>query len=266
MIAAAWGVHARTDDPLAEAAALGANQVQIMLGDPQSWRAPRLDWDGGPAAFREAAAAAGLTVWVHAAYLINVASTNNRVRLPSRQLLQRTVDLAAGLGAAGVVVHGGHVTADDPPELGQANWRKCLDGLDLALPLLIENTAGGRNAMARTLDRLTALWLALADSPNRDRLGFCLDTCHAHAAGFDLGQAVDQIRAVTGRIDLVHANDSRDRPGSGADRHANLGQGQCDPVGLAQALARADAPIVLETPGGLEEHRQDRDWLERNLT
>jgi deoxyribonuclease-4 len=250
---------------VAEARVLGANQVQIMLGDPRSWRGPQLDYAGGPEALRQAAAQAGLTVWVHAAYIINVASTNHRVRLPSRQLLQRTVDLAARLGAAGVVAHGGHVSDDDAPEQGQANWRKCLDGLDLPLSLLIENTAGGRNAMARTPERLAALWAALADSPQRDRLGFCLDTCHAHAAGFDLAQAVDRLRAITGRIDLVHANDSRDQAGSGADRHTNLGQGQCDPEGLAQVLRQADAPIVLETPGGLEEHQRERAWIERCL-
>jgi deoxyribonuclease-4 len=250
---------------VAEASALGANQVQIMLGDPKSWRGPQLDYPGGPTALRQAAAQAGLTIWVHAAYLINVASTNNSVRVPSRKLLQRTVDLAARLGAAGVVVHGGHVSAADAPEQGQANWRKCLDRLDLALPLLIENTAGGRNAMARTPDRLAGLWQALADSPQRDRLGFCLDTCHAHAAGFDLAQAVDRLRAITGRIDLVHANDSRDQSGSGADRHANLGQGQCDPAGLAQVLRQADAPIILETPGGLAEHQRERAWIEQCL-
>jgi deoxyribonuclease-4 len=257
-----WGAYAASDDPLAEARALGANAVQIMLGDPQSWAAPKLPVAGGADAFKAAARAAGVTQFVHAAYVINVASTNNRVRIPGRRLLQQTIDLAARIGARGVVVHGGHVTAKDDPAIGQANWRKAVDGLDLAVPIYIENTAGGAHAMARTLDRIADLWAALAGSPNLARVGWCLDTCHAHAAGLDLSRVADDIRSITGRIDLVHANDSRDAAGSGADRHANLGQGCCDPAALAAAIAQADAPVIFETPGGTAEHLADRAWLD----
>jgi deoxyribonuclease-4 len=258
-----WGAHAASDDPLAEAAALGSTAVQIMLGDPQSWHAPTLPVPGTPEDLRAAAAAAGVALYVHAAYVINVASTNNRIRIPSRKLLQQTLDLAARCGAQGVIVHGGHVTAQDDPAAGQANWRKCVDGLDLRLPLYIENTAGGAHAMARTLDRIAALWAILADSPNAPYIGCCLDTCHAHAAGLDLATVADDLGAITGRIDLVHANDSRDAAGSGADRHANLGHGRCDPAALAHAIAAAAAPVILETPGGTAEHQADRAWLDQ---
>ena len=63
-------------------------------------------------------------------------------------------------------------------------------------------------------------------------IGFCFDTCHAHAAGEDLSDAVERARAIIGRLDLLHVNDSRDPPGTGADRHANLGDGQIDPDAL----------------------------------
>ncbi|MDR1449659.1 MAG: deoxyribonuclease IV [Propionibacteriaceae bacterium] len=256
-----WGAHAAGPDPLAEAAALGATAVQIMLGDPRSWTAPALGVPDGPAAFRAAAEAAGVAVFVHAAYVVNVASLNNRVRIPSRKLLQQTLDLAGRLGARGVVVHGGHLTAHDDPAAGRANWRKAVDTLDLAVPLYIENTAGGANAMARTADRIVALRDALADSPHSSRVGWCFDTCHAHAAGFDLATAAADFRAAAGRIDLVHANDSRDLAGSGADRHANLGRGLCDPAALRQAILSAEAPLIMETPGSLAERQADRDWL-----
>jgi deoxyribonuclease-4 len=79
-------------------------------------------------------------------------------------------------------------------------------------------------------------------------LGFCFDTCHAHAAGEDLSDAVERARAIVGRIDLLHANDSRDPPGTGADRHANLGAGQIDPDALKAMIRAAGPPVVVETP------------------
>ncbi len=80
-------------------------------------------------------------------------------------------------------------------------------------------------------------------------VGFCLDTCHAHAGGNALETVVDDVRRITGRIDLVHCNDSRDEFDSGADRHANLGAGRIDPDLLAAVVRDAGAPVVCETPG-----------------
>ena len=79
--------------------------------------------------------------------------------------------------------------------------------MELPIPVLIENTAGGDHALARRFDALARLWDAVG---HHDNVGFCLDTCHAFAGGLDLGTVVDDIRAITGRIDLIHANDSRD--------------------------------------------------------
>jgi deoxyribonuclease-4 len=204
-------------------------------------------------------------LYVHAPYLINVATSNNRVRIPSRQLLAKTVKAAAEIGARGVIVHGGHVLADDDPEVGFDNWRKCVDRMEFPVPLFIENTAGGANAMARHLDRLARLWEVLSASPNFAHLGFCLDTCHAYAAGIELKSAVSAVMAITGRIDLVHLNDSRDAFGSGADRHANLGQGQCDPAELLAVSQAAAAPIIVETPGGVAAQAADIGWLRERL-
>ena len=135
----------------------------------------------------------------------------------------------------------------------------------MPIPLLIENTAGGDNAMARHLDRIGRLWEAVHRADGAESVGFCLDTCHAHAGGNGLTGLVDRIRAITGRIDLLHVNDSRDSFNSGADRHANLGDGQCDPEGLVEVVAQADAPVMLETPGGVPEHITDLGWLRARL-
>ena len=146
-------------------------------------------------------------------------------------------------------MHGGHVNKDDDPEKGFDNWRKAIEATDLKLPLLIENTAGGDNAMTRYLERIGRVWEAISVAEGFDMVGFCLDTCHAHAGGNALETVVEDVRKITGRIDLVHCNDSRDEFDSGADRHANLGAGQIDPDLLAAVVRDAGAPVVVETPG-----------------
>jgi len=256
-----FGAHVDSTDPVAQAQQLGLGAAQFFLGDPQGWKGPKVGFPAGAEALREAAIEAGVALYIHSPYVLNLASTNNRIRIPSRQQLQKQLTMAAEIGAAGVIVHGGHVLAAEDPQIGFDNWRKAIDGLSIDVPLLIENTAGGANAMARSLERIAQLWDAISGSVNADRVGFCLDTCHAHAGGNKLSGLVDKITAITGRIDLVHGNDSRDAFDSGADRHANLGAGHCDPDGLAEVFATAGAPIVLETPGDADARRADLDWL-----
>ena len=202
---------------------------------------------------------------MHAPYVLNVATTNNRIRIPSRKFLQQYLHAAAEIGAAGVIVHGGHVLKNDDPELGFDNWRKCIDGLELPVPLLIENTAGGDNAMARRLERIDRLWDSISSASGVENVGFCLDTCHAHAGGEELVGLVDKVLAITGRIDLVHANDSRDAFNSGADRHANFGSGELDGDALVEVVRRADVPVVVETPGGREGQGDDIAWLRERV-
>src|SRR5690606_15175282 len=181
-----------------------------------------------------------------------------------RKLLDRRLEAAAALGAKGLVVHGGHVTAGDDPQTGFDNWRKVFERIACPIPVLIENTAGGSNAMARTLDRIARLWDAVtAGAPDPSMVGFCLDTCHFHAGGEELVGLVDRVKAITGRIDLIHCNDSRDAFGSGADRHANLGAGRIDPEHILEICRTAGAPIVVETP--FEGQAEDIAFLRKNL-
>jgi deoxyribonuclease-4 len=259
------GGHVDQTDPIAEAGAREASLSQFFLGDPQGWKTPKVAFDGGAAALRTAAAAADIDLYVHAPYVLNVATSNNRIRIPSRKLLQQTLDLAAEIGARGVIVHGGHVLRGDDPALGFDNWRKCAERLELKVPLLIENTAGGDNAMARRLDRIGRLWDAISATEHGDSVGFCLDTCHAHAGGEELLGVVERVQAITGRIDLVHANDSRDVFDSGADRHANFGDGRIDSDLLLAVVREAGAPVVCETPGGAAGQGDDIAWLRKHL-
>jgi deoxyribonuclease IV len=259
------GAHVPQADPVAEAVARDADLVQFFLGDPQGYQGPEIAFPGGADALRKAAEDAGVDLYVHAPYIVNVATTNNRIRIPSRKLLQQHVDAAASIGAKGLIVHGGHVNKTDDPGKGFDNWRKAVEATDLKLPLLIENTAGGDHAMTRHLERIAGVWDAISSAEGSDMVGFCLDTCHAHAGGNDLCSVVEDVVKITGRIDLVHCNDSRDDFDSGADRHTSLGQGRIAAEDLAAIVRDAGAPVVCETPGGAEEHRADFEFLRRRL-
>ncbi|MQA33465.1 deoxyribonuclease IV [Modestobacter roseus] len=245
--------------PLARAAELDADAVQVFLADPQDWKAPK------PRPDADALIAGDVAVFVHAPYVLNVASTNNRIRIPSRKLLGQHAAASAAIGAAGMVVHGGHVLAKDDPAAGVDNWRKTFarqaDDGGFGVPVLIENTAGGEHAMARELDALARLWEAVGGFG----AGFVLDTCHAWAAGWDLSSVVDDVRAVTGRIDLVHLNNSRDPAGSGRDRHAALESGEIPAELLLQVAREAGCPVVLETPGDPASHAAEISLLRAAL-
>jgi deoxyribonuclease-4 len=248
------GAHVDQTNPLDNARAREADVVQFFLGDPQGWKKPVLP--EGVEAVRDS----DVDVYVHAPYVVNVATSNNRIRIPSRKILQQQLDAAASIGAKALIVHGGHVLKADDPETGYENWRKVFERIDCPIPVYIENTAGGDNAMARKFDRIARLWEVLSGVDGLEsKIGFCLDTCHAHAAGEELMDAVDRIKAITGRIDLVHCNDSRDAFGSGADRHANLGSGTIDPELILGIVRAAGAPVVVETPS--EGQAADIAWL-----
>jgi deoxyribonuclease IV len=160
------------------------------------------------------------------------------------------------------------VLKDDDPEGGFDNWAKTFERWEPPLPVLIENTAGGDGAIARRTDRLARLWEVFEDrleAPVLEKVGFCLDTCHAHAGGEELTGVVDRVKAITGRVDLVHANDSRDEFDSGADRHTNFGSGQIAGDDLVAVVSAAGAPVVCETPGGAEGQGADIAWLRERL-
>jgi deoxyribonuclease-4 len=237
------GAHVDSADPLSAAQAIGAEAVQFFMGDPQGWKKPP------PHPHADALRDSDVTIYIHAPYLINVASTNNKIRIPSRKMLLQHAEAAAGIGAKGLIVHGGHVTAKDDPAVGIENWRKAFERQEEAggfpLPILIENTAGGENAMARKFDRLAMLW----DAVGQYEPGFVLDTCHAWAGGEELDHIVDRVKAITGRIDLIHANNSRDGFDSGADRHANFDAGTFDSQVIADICRAAGSDVIIETPG-----------------
>jgi len=251
------GAHLEGDRLLRQAQSLGADCIQMFIGPPQSWKAPPPHPE-----------AAGLRrskrdVYVHAPYLINVCSPRSNVRYGSRKILQHNCEAAATVGAKALIVHPGH--AEDGVKEGVARWSRTLEMLESPVPIYLENTAGGENAVARRFDALAKLWDAVSGVETEVEIGFCFDTCHAHAAGEDLSDAVERAKAITGRLDLLHVNDSRDPPGTGADRHANIGKGQIDPDALRHMIRAAKAPVVVETPRKPEDIKADIAFVREAL-
>lgn len=243
------GAHVRDSaDPIGSAESLGVDFVQMFLTDPQKWNKLQPHPQG------EELKASDIDVVVHSSYVLNVASLNNRIRIPSRKAVIEQAAAAAEIGAIGLVVHGGHVRDGEDTAKGFENWRKLFERQvgegGFGVPIFIENTAGGDFAMARHFDDIARLW----DAVGEFGAGFCLDTCHAWAGGEELVGVVDRIKAITGRIDLVHLNNSRDEFDSARDRHANLEDGTIDAEVLTAVAQASGAPVILETPAeGLAE-------------
>lgn len=237
------GAHVRDRDPLSAARETGSECIQMFCGDPQSWKMPPPREDAAELK------ASGMQIYVHSPYIVNLASGDNKVRIPSRKVLQQCCDAASAVGAQAVIVHGGHVSSAEDISEGIVRWKKGLDSLETDVKIYLENTAGGNFAMARRWDTLGRLWDVIGDDP---RLGFCFDTCHTHASGEDLASSIETVRAITGRIDLVHCNGSRDGEGSGKDRHQNFSvvgsDNQISPKMLVELVELAGAPVICETP------------------
>lgn len=236
-------VNSRADD-------LGATAIQIFVGSPMTWNLQKShndttvkhNWN--------------VPVYIHAAYLANPASSDPEIRAKTVAYLNKQLATTASLGAAGLVVHGGH-NAGGSVEDGIAGWVEVLDQVDLKAPLLIENTAGGNAAPARTLESWKKLWKAVG---NRSNLGVCIDSAHAYAGGMPLDGLADRILDITGRIDLIHGNGTLAGFDSGRDKHSSL-YDSLIPVKDIAALGRdSGAPIILETPSG-----KDGQVVELNL-
>jgi deoxyribonuclease-4 len=131
--------------------------------------------------------------------------------------------------------------------------------------LLLEPTAGQGFSLCSLAEDLGPYFDVLERHP---RLGVCLDTCHAFAAGHDMAAPggmkllLDELVATVGvgRLRLIHANDSKDVAGAHKDRHENIGTGHigAEPFGdLFTHPATAGVPLIIETPGGPEGHAAD---------
>ena len=268
----------------ANAAALGCDALQIFVKNANRWRAKPLT-EAQIADYREARAAhKSPPVTAHASYLINLAAVKPETLERSRTALQDELTRCHELKVPGLVLHpGAHMGAglDEGLEAVARSLDVVFTELEAELPessvqVWLENTAGQGTTLGRELSELGRI---ISRTDHAARLGVCLDTCHAFAAGYEIHTEAGLERFLDdaetqfglGRVGCFHLNDSRFPLGSRRDRHANLGEGE---VGLA-AFTRlaADArftttPMLLETPHNEDgaELKRDLERLRRTLT
>ena len=248
---------------------LGCDAFQIFVKSPNRWsNKPRPESESQ--AFVAAREQAGLPVVAHAGYLINLASPKEEVRAKSRGALADELRRCTALGVPGLVLHPG-APQDDGRDVGIDRVASGLDAVfaevpELPVRVLLENTAGQGSTLGVSVDELHAI-RSRVDAP--DRIGICLDTCHAFAAGYDLAgdgyqRLVDELLDGPGLSALAcwHLNDSRFALGGHRDRHANIGDGEIGLDAFQRLLAddRFDSlPMVLETPLGDDDQGHARD-------
>ncbi len=243
------------------AVSAGCECMQVFGKSPRQWQAKPID----PAvaeAFRERLTAAGMgPVLLHTAYLINLGSSDDGLWERSHRALADELMRAEILGASFVVTHTG-TRFKDAPERTAA---RIAEGVDRAwaeagvtgVRLLLENTAAAGSTFGDGPDELGAV-LHLLDGA-RPYAGVCLDTCHAHAAGWDLARGpvwqelLDGFERCCGTpVEAVHANDCLFGAGMHKDRHAWIGDGTIGYEGFAHLFAdgRLDGvPVIIEMPG-----------------
>jgi deoxyribonuclease-4 len=267
------GAHAPSTGGLATgslryAAAVGAEAIQVFVSNPRGW-APSAEDPAQDTALREQAGPTGIPVFVHAPYLVNLGSPDPRIRDLSAGALRHSLARGARIGARGVVVHTGSAVGADPAT-ALREVRECLlpilDHLsDNGPDLLLEPMAGQGHMLCSAVADLGPYLDALGRHP---RANVCLDTCHLFAAGHDLAgpdgvtRMLSELQAAagSGRLRLIHANDSKDRCGSRKDRHESIGAGQIGlaPFGcLLRHPATAGVPFIVETPGGEQAQAKD---------
>ena len=265
---------------LASADELGAETIQVFVGNPRGW-AHSMGDPAVDAAFRTATAERGMRTFIHAPYLINLGSPTPATYEKSVAVLAHNLKRAADIGAEGVVVHtGSFVDPSGDEEKYAAAMRQVREGLlpilealeDEAAPwLLLEPTAGQGRSLCAGVEDLVPYLAAVDHHP---KAGICLDTCHVFAAGEPLDEpggatrAVDRIVEIggPGRLRLVHANDSMDVRGAFKDRHQNIGAGHIGVDAFRELFAHpemAGVPFVLETPGSRDAGNPDLALLKQ---
>jgi deoxyribonuclease-4 len=257
------GAHVSTrggiDKAVDNAVAIGAEIFQTHPTPAQTWAPLRLD-SIRLSAYRDTYAAATLHGhYLHAVYLINLASPKPSLLRQSIGSLVHYMQLADQLEASGVVFHpGSHLGAGFEPMRAQigAALREVIERSRSNALLLVENSAGSGGCVGCSLEEVAGI----VEAAESDQVRVCFDTQHAFASGYDLRDAegiartLDEFERLIGfeRLALVHANDSRRELGSNVDRHANIGDGEIGMEGfellLTDARLRA-VPWLLEVPG-----------------
>ena len=270
------GVHVSVaggvDKAFSRARERGCDAFQIFSSNPRAWRSNPIPGESAERFLAQQRQSGLSPVVDHMPYLPNLASAKEEVYAKSLQALARELERCQTLGIQYLVTHlGSHLGGGRERGLARivAALQTIFSESDSDTVLLLENSAGTKNSMGSTFSDIAAILHSLPDE--RRRLGVCLDTCHLHAAGYDLRTSLrlqatlDQFQNSIGLelLMLIHLNDCKGSLGSHLDRHEHIGLGQIGEEGFRAILchpALADLAMILETP--VDARRDDRGNLE----
>jgi deoxyribonuclease-4 len=254
-VSVAGGVELAPD----RARAIEARVLQLFTKQPSRWAEPRVT-DETAAAFAAARVGAGVTLCVaHDSYLINLSSPDATLLRRSLASFRAELERCAELGVEAVVTHPGNATDGDHASGIARNadgLAEALEGAPGPTRVLLELPAGTGTSVGGSFQDLAAL-VEGVPAPLRARLGVCVDTCHAWAAGYDLAGDYEGVWMsfldvlAPDRLELFHLNDSRHPLGSHRDRHAHIGEGTIGDGPFRRLLNDerfAGIPKILETP------------------
>jgi deoxyribonuclease-4 len=263
---------------------IGCTAIQIFTKSNRQWKAKTI-MDNEALTFRAAWGKSPIkTVMVHAAYLINIGSSNKEVEQKSIDSLELELMRCVQLGIPYLVVHPGGSSQVDSLDSCLTQITQNIDLVFDALKeklqtpapvtLLLEIMAGQGGAACYRFEHLASI---INNSRHKKNLGVCFDTCHAFAAGYDfrekegyktMWKEFDSLIGLE-KLKAIHLNDSKKELGSRVDRHENIGEGK---IGLtAFGLIMNDTrlthvPKILETPfASLEDHKRNMDVLTKLL-
>jgi len=221
----------------------------------------RLNWHGGGDRGHG-------RVVAHASYLSNLASPNPELYQGSIDLMRIEIERAEQLGICLLVFHPGAYTTSTPQEgvarIAAACARLIKETAGAGVILCFENVAGQGSTLGRTFEELADLYRRTAQAAgSAQRLGFCIDTAHAHAAGYDLSTRNGAARVLSeleatlpaGAVKCLHINDSKTPCGSRVDRHAHIGEGT---IGLAGFAAVVNHPPFVGIPKLMETPKEEK--------
>jgi deoxyribonuclease-4 len=270
------GAHVSTAGGVANAPGrardIDAVVLQLFTKQPSRWADPKVDDETAEAFRRERKQHRIVSAGAHDSYLINLSSPERRLWRMSQRSFAAELQRAARLGLDWIVTHPGNAVDGDLEAGLERNARGVSESLE-AVPdaprVLLELTAGAGRTVGASFEHLRAIIDGVPE-PLRDKLGVCVDTCHAYSAGYDLVTDYDGVWArfdeIVGldRLGLIHLNDSKHPFASRKDRHEAIGAGTLgfEPFRRLMLDERLRAvPKVLETPKGDDGLTADRDNL-----
>ncbi|HEV8380843.1 MAG TPA: deoxyribonuclease IV [Gemmatimonadales bacterium] len=270
------GAHVSSQGGVAAApergAALRATAIQLFTKTPNQWREPAIAAEM-IGRFRREVTRHGLeAVVAHDSYLINLASPDPALRARSIASFTSELERSRSLGLRAVVSHPGNYIDDRVAglERNASGYAECLASVPGAPEVWIEGTAGSGTALGARFEELRELRNALPDEI-RTRVGFCLDTAHLDAVGYDLARVEsvwEEFDRVIGfaLLKCLHLNDSRAARGSRVDRHEWIAEGKIGPEPFRRIMRDGnlrEVVKVIETPKRDDPLRHDRRMLRR---